>query len=240
MAKNKNFYFKLFVSYLISLITQAVIFSSCSDKEILSFTSANSGETVNYPNDNLPVNISTEGNKFYYAFDEKIYLNEVANKIVVSFEEKYLPELQQFLQANDIIHQVELFHFGNGFILTTQPFFAYPLVSLPPPMPDEIKALMEDLKKQTGVKSVHPMYSVSGLEMAVTDEFVVQFKKNVSQQEIDELHKKHQVKIIKITELYQLLSVSIDFDALDVANAYQESGLTIYSHPDFVTSVNTF
>ena len=166
--------------------------------------------------------------KYYYAFDEKIFLTEVPNKFVLSFDNKHLSETRQYLQRNAQIRQIDDTQiYNNAFILTIEK--------------SDIRALMEDFKNQTGVKSVNPMYAVeSGLEMGVTDEIIVQFKENVSEQEIDEMHKKFNVRIKEITELFMLLSVPIDFDALEVANAYQVSGLVNFSHPNFLAKIDFY
>jgi hypothetical protein len=66
----------------------------------------------------------------------------------------------------------------------------------------------------------------------------VQFKKGVLQREIDEMHKRCQVEVKKIAELFQILSVPADLDPLETANAYQESGLVNFSHPNFISKVN--
>ena len=109
---------------------------------------------------------------YYYGFDEKIYLTEVPNKFVLSFDEKYPSEIRQFLQKNAQIRLIDDTQIHNNvYILTIER--------------SDVK-LMEDLKNQVGVKSVNPMYAVEGgLEMGITDEIVVQFKDYVSQQEID-------------------------------------------------------
>jgi len=99
-------------------------------------------------------------------------------------------------------------------------------------------ALKSDLSKQAGVKSVNPLYiTADSLEMCVTDEIVVQFKKNVSQNEINEIHKKYNATIKETTPLYQLISVPIDIDPLEVANAYQTSGLVNFSQPNFIVKI---
>ena len=108
----------------------------------------------------------------------------------------------------------------------------------------DIRALRKEFSKQTGVKSVNPMYKLAEnsvhFEIRATDEIVVQFKENVSQQQIDEIHKKFCVDVKKITRLYQLLSVHIKFDPLEVANAYQTSGLVNYCHPNFISYSVTY
>jgi hypothetical protein len=103
----------------------------------------------------------------------------------------------------------------------------------------DLKTLKEDFSKQAGVKSVNPVYIIAdgSLEMAVTDEIIVQFKENVTQREIYEMNKRYDVEVKKVTELFQILSVPVYFDPLDVANVYQTSGLVNYSHPNFIAKI---
>ena len=160
--------------------------------------------------------------RYYYAFEEKIFLTEVPNKIMLSIDGRHLSETQQYLQRNAQIRQIDDTYIQkNVFILTTE-------IS-------NGRALIEDLKNPVGVKSVYPMYTVEGgLEMGITNEFVVQFKENISEQQIEEMHRRFNIEVKEITELFLLLSVPINFDVLEVANAYQTSGLVNFSHPNFI------
>ncbi|MCL2727647.1 MAG: S8 family serine peptidase [Bacteroidales bacterium] len=167
--------------------------------------------------------------KFYYAFDKKKYIIEIPTKVAVSIDEKYLLETERYLQRNtqvqDIAFQVNRYHCICFLTLTTEA---------------DANALITDLKKQKGVKSVyhaHVLAEFSRSERYMTDEFVVQFKDHVPQNEINEMHNLYSVKVLKITELYHLLSVPVDVDLLEVANAYQESGLVNFSHPNALSTV---
>ncbi len=73
--------------------------------------------------------------------------------------------------------------------------------------------------------------------MGVTDEFLVKFNEGVAQTEIDKLHEKYGVEVVKTTDLYQLLKVPDGADALQIANMYQETGSTRFSHPNFYSKV---
>jgi len=165
--------------------------------------------------------------KYYYAFDEKTFLNEVPNKFVLSYDKHYFSDIQAYLQRKEQIHQIELIN--NLCILTTTEN-------------SDIKIISDDFKKQIGVKSVNPVYIladyISG-EMYTTEKIVVQFKDSVSQNVIDEMHKKYRIEILEITERFQVLSVPIEFDPLDVANDYQTSGLTNFSNPSFISKIET-
>jgi hypothetical protein len=105
----------LTVIFMAISLTVAGVFSSCTDSGIFPSDSAIKQEG-NLPDDNPPVYLWPKGTKYYYAFDEKIYLNEVENKIVVSFDEKYLSDIQLYLQKNEQIRHMELLYFRNGYI----------------------------------------------------------------------------------------------------------------------------
>jgi subtilisin family serine protease len=163
--------------------------------------------------------------KYYYAFNEKIFLNEVKNKIIVSFDNTHILNIQDNLQNNLVIRQMELQNNGNCYVLTTDKA--------------NTKLLREDLSKQAGIKYITPIYATNdGCEIGITDEIVIQFKKNVSKQKINEMHKRYNVTVKEVTDLFQIISVSIDADVIDIANAYQTSGLVNFSHPNFIAKVD--
>lgn len=73
----------------------------------------------------------------------------------------------------------------------------------------------------------------------LTDEFIAQFKENVSRSEIDSFNKENKVKIIEENRFVKnqfLLRMTGDsrFEALTMANFYHESGKTVYAHPNFI------
>ena len=178
--------------------------------------------------ENSPIYVWTKGQKYYYAFDEKIFLYEVPNKVVLSFDREYLSDIQTNLQRNAQIRQME-FQFENGHCIFSTAENT------------DVKALIADLKKQSGVKSVNPMYACSeGGARGITDEIVLQFKENVSQQEIESIYKKYFLKVTEITHRYQIFSVPVDLDPLEVANAIQTSGLTNFSYPSFLLKMEKY
>ncbi|MDR1985115.1 MAG: S8 family peptidase [Prevotellaceae bacterium] len=166
--------------------------------------------------------ITPESEKYYYAYNEKIFLNEVKNKVIISFRTVYLPEIKNTMLTNTNIKNTE---WQNDSIC---------IVTLEP---SKYKSFKDDFIKQAGIKSVQPLYiTVDGLEVGITDEIVVQFNK-IEQKEIDKLNRKYNVSVKKTTDLYQLLSVSANADALEVANAYQLSGFVQFCHPNFIVKV---
>jgi subtilisin family serine protease len=159
--------------------------------------------------------------RYYYAYNKKIFLDKVANKFIVSHNNSST--------VKDLLLQLydkSMIEWQNDSVC---------IINTDDRQSSSIK---EILLSRDEVKSVHPVYATANeLEMGVTADFVVQFKKDASPEEIRELHKKHNTTVQKTTELYQLLSVTPDSDALEIANEYQLSGLVEYSHPDFIAKI---
>ena len=181
--------------------------------------------TDNGNSDSASTRALSEG-RFYYAFDEKVPLHEVADRVVVTFDKEYRSSVEERI-AQSARYAKEKPLIREGFSVD------YSVLTVGDKT--DKKAFRDDWAKQTGVKSVRQVYALEeGYEMGYTDEIIVQFKAGASQQEIDAMHKKFGVEAVKTSELYVLLSVPAELDPLDVANAYQESGLTNYSYPNFI------
>ncbi|MCK9421961.1 MAG: S8 family peptidase [Bacteroidales bacterium] len=159
--------------------------------------------------------------RFYYAYNEKIYLNELDNKLIVRYKHSKKSDKGQISLSVELAAKQFEWKDDSTCIITIDA---------------SEKGMFEDrILHQTDVKSCNPVFSINtGLEMGVTDEFLLKFNDNVSQTEIEKLHKKYGVEVIKTTELYQLIKTPAGLDALEIANKYQESGLTRFSHPNFI------
>jgi len=158
--------------------------------------------------------------KYYYAYEEKIYLDVVPDQFVIAYDKLYFSQIQRNLEENAQIKDIEFNVYGNYCVFTMENA--------------KIKTLRASLGKQEGVLSINPLYTRNGgCKMIITDEVVVKFKDEVSQQEIDKIQQKYRLGIINITPFSRVFSVPIDLDPLDIANAIQISGLVIYSHPNF-------
>jgi len=222
---------KLSLLILLSLLVACIReISNNTEPEVEEYSDLYNCNPMN--TENPPVYVWSPGKKYYYGFDNKIYLNVIPNKIVLCFDKEYIQVTQDYLKKHNQILDIELVSLVSPkdiFILTTA-------------KNSDICEIMEDLKKQTGIKSVNPMYD----NKYCTDEIIVKFKDHVSQQEIDRICQKYYLKVIKrvdyvlTSEFYLLLSVPINLDPLEVANAIQESGLVIYSHPSFISELAKF
>jgi subtilisin family serine protease len=103
---------------------------------------------------------------------------------------------------------------------------------------ESVKSLEADLD----VEFIAPVYreAQSGLRLIATDEITVRFKSNVSQSQIEKLNKENNVEIIKqnryVPNQY-LLRGENPKDTLTLANKYQESDLTEFAEPNFISEV---
>jgi len=153
--------------------------------------------------------------RYYYAFNEKVFLHEIGDRMVVSFQRNNAVDVKTRISSEKIVWQND-----SICILNVES--------------ERQKTLKSDLLQTRGIKSVYPMYAACGTVVGVTDRIVMKFNKNVSQQQIDELHRKYQVCIDEIKGLRYLVTVPPNADALEIANQYQLSGLVEYSCPDFL------
>jgi len=95
----------------------------------------------------------TNEQRYYYAFNRKIFLNEVENKMVVCFQSKYAADAKARLQTERAIQKndsVCILYAENS----------------------QRAILRRDLLQLKGVKSVQPMYEADGIEVGMTDKFI--------------------------------------------------------------------
>lgn len=159
---------------------------------------------------------------FYYAFDKKVYLKASETKMLVRFKTpKQRFEINQITKRSNLKSQAELLNKEQ----TTY------MVSL------ENRAAMQSFIDNAGssLASAHPVYlSSDGVEMGVTNEIMVHFKKNADPVQVMALSKSLGIKLKKTAVNYTLFEVPAATSAFSIANAYQESGLVVFAHPNFV------
>ena len=91
----------------------------------------------------------TNGQRYYYAFNEKVFLHEIGDRMVVSFQRNNAVDVKTRISSEKIVWQndsIYILNIGN----------------------DRQKTLKSDLLQTKGVKSVQPMYEAGG----VTDKFI--------------------------------------------------------------------
>ena len=162
--------------------------------------------------------------RFYYAYKEKIFLDESPDKIIVRYKHNKNSEKRKLSLYSDIKDKHIKWVDDSTCVISIHKH--------------EKGKFKEKLKKQPDVLMCNSIYNIdSGLEMGVTDEILVRFNDDVTDKEIRKLHQKMNVRLVKENELYQLIKVPSGVDALEIANLYQESGLVRFSHPNFICEI---
>lgn len=165
-----------------------------------------------------------ENPKFYYAFNEKIFIDEVPNKFVIKFKGKQeADELKPFLIQE--VGDDKKIRFQNETTVTMD-------------LSKSAKSLNEILSsKMADIDIIKPAYKYQKQEMYYTNEILVEPLAGVSINEV--IEKNGLTNSVKLQEgkFYSILEISSNFDACDVANKIQESGLVKYSHPNFMMPI---
>jgi len=174
--------------------------------------------------DELPV---FKKQNYYYSFEEKIPLYTVENRFVLRYDsipeknaestklKRMFPEIS-ISWRDDKTAIVDLGNNGASI------------------------DLLDYLMDFENLFTIQPLFKLKeGLEMPVTDEFVVGFSQ-INEAEVRNLHKLLKVAILETNSVFQHLRVPRGADALKIANQYQESGLVDFAHPNFLISAEPF
>ncbi len=167
--------------------------------------------------------ISIEKGKFYYAFDEKTPLIPQENTLLVKFTEEF--------------DRVNMEHFLKESVTGIKIKWHNLLVAeLSTESLRELENLKLKLESKENISSCHPFYKTEdGADMGVTNKIIIRFLPDVSDNQQKELHNKFSTEVIKTTKIYQQLTCPKGSDALDIANAYYETGLVEFSTPSFIS-----
>ncbi|OJJ17628.1 hypothetical protein BKI52_27590 [marine bacterium AO1-C] len=160
--------------------------------------------------------------RYYYAFNKKVYLKASTTKMLVRFKTP-----KEGFQIDQMTQRTKLKYEAKSLDFTHKTY----MVNL------KDQAAMQSFQSSLGEEpaSIQPVYlSQDGLEVGVTNEIMVRFKDGVDPIKMIGLHKALGVKVKKIAVNYVLLEVPAKADVFSMANYYQESGLAVYSHPNFI------
>lgn len=165
-----------------------------------------------------------ENRKFYYAFNEKVFIDEVPNKFVVKFKDKEKAnELKSFLIEN----------VGNEKAIQSQNETTVTI-----DLSSGDKSINEILSsKMMDIELIKPAYKYQKQEMYYSNEILVEPLEGIT---INEVIKKNGLEnFVKVKEgkFYSVIEISAESDACDIANRIQESGVVKYSHPNFMMPV---
>jgi subtilisin family serine protease len=161
--------------------------------------------------------------KFYYAFDEKVSLVAKKNTILV----KYVEGIEQTIAIES------LERLSNNFKIKWHGPLTAEISTGSQKSTEELAA---KLKQDNEIYTCQPYYTLkNGLDMGVTDEILVRFLPEVTEEQQKELQKTLDVKVVKTTKIYQKLRVPKGGDALETANKYYESGWVEFATPNFIS-----
>ncbi len=172
--------------------------------------------------------------EYYYAGGKKIKLNRLSD----SFAVRYKKDIPSRAMERKLSLKAD---FADAEERKDMPRHRMVIVTLPPSRRlAEVKDSVKSLEADTDVEFVTPVYreARSGLRLIATDEIIVRFKSNVSRSEIENFNKENNVEVIEQNRFVPnqyLLRVKNPKDTLATANKYQESGLTEFAEPNFVS-----
>ena len=174
----------------------------------------------------IPAYVWPDGKRFYYSSGDKIYLDETPDEFALQVEERYIPEIKDYMEKNGQVLNTLSWGTPNIFILETTEN-------------SNLKTVRGELSRLNGMMWINPLCLSGGsARMLVTNEIIVKFKGSASKSAIDRMNKTYQASIIPTDFLEStLLSVPAYLDALEVANAYWESGLVESATPNFLYKI---
>jgi len=151
---------------------------------------------------------------FYYAYDERIYLSEASDKVIVQFARNKNSESGVFLS--------DFANLKEGDIIWRDDSTAILKIN----QSEKLK-FQSVLSKREDVLLVNPIFKTAeGLDVAYTDRFIIELKDKGSLKALQRLNEENKVEILELTDHLILLRASSGDDALALANKYYESGIT--------------
>ena len=157
--------------------------------------------------------------KFYYAFDQKIYIDPIANKYVLLFENKSktdnaISRLAALINRQRIKKQNE----------TT--------ITVELTANQQIEQLIVTIKNDIVIQK--PVYKAERQELYYTDEIIFEPKKGVKKEDILRAAGLTISAVKEEKQFFTILKIPSTLDACDIANKIQESGLVKFCHPNFI------
>ncbi len=170
---------------------------------------------------------------FYYSADGiPVVLQPADNTLVIAYTDAP-PEkqLEKLIRSDD-----QLAQFITSRELSARNLIVY---KRSPTGRVSLEALAERINQSGMIKYVKPVYYRGRAPIIVTDEFVAQFRPEVSAAQLAALNAENGVEILQEIDFapntYLLRVIDeTNRNTLDVANRYFESGLTLYAEPNFI------
>lgn len=175
---------------------------------------------------------------FFYSGGKKVYGNLSKQWVAIKLKsEKNITEVEQragifTAERSPLPKELSLFtQEGISFIKKEN-------------FPNVMENILMSLRDDPDVEAVGiPLYlPTTDVPLILTDEFVVKFKADVTQSQIEQMNSENHVELVKKSphvdkKMVLRVTDTSGKDALEMANYYYESGLTEFSHPNFIVHV---
>lgn len=171
---------------------------------------------------------SSNNKKFYYAFEEKIYLIPKENTVLVKYFDEFDKKNEEQFLTN----------FSSDINIKWRNDKMVEITASSSKKKEELKTLLEARKE---VSTCQQFYTLeNGANIGIFDEIVVQFLPSVTKEQEENLNNHFKTKVVETYEIFQILKVSKGDDALEIANQYFESGLVKFAKPNFLSNFEPF
>ena len=163
--------------------------------------------------------------KFYYAFNEKIFIDEVPDQFLIQFKDKAKAEKHLLRLVADIPDRKKI-QAQTETIITLD-------------VKGSMKNIGELLNDKMGdIEIIKPAYRYQQQLMYYANEILVEPKEGQTIYDVIKKNKLEAFVKIKEGKFYSVVEIAATYDACDIANQIQESGLVTYSHPNFFAPVH--
>ena len=224
-------------NYFLVILILAVVFTGCS--EAVQMNNEDGIEAVV----SEETNVSDENSSFfYYYFGEKIYLQQITNKICLKFEPNASKEELLALIGSDASLQLTSdnypYFLDEGSPLRIAILETKDGKQIP-------SSTIELFKTRDEVVSVEYLYSSqSEMCIVITDEFVVKLKSTTSDVQLQNLLKQHNCMLgdenMFVKNQFKLyVPKTSKMNAMQMSNLFFETGLFELCEPNFI-NVNAF
>jgi subtilisin family serine protease len=157
--------------------------------------------------------------RFYYAFNKKIFLDPVRNRFTVTFGNVQQANLAK---TNRAMNKVAM-KWKNA---------RQAVIDI-----GSTQSITEVINTLDGIQQYQPVYKAAKQELYLTDEVILKLKPGVTLQSVWQRAGLRSSFTTINKPYYNIVRVSKDADVLEVANKIQETGLTVYSYPNFIAPV---
>lgn len=167
---------------------------------------------------------TTEEEKYYYAFNEKIALFPKENTLLIRYVDNMdKTEAEKFIKKE----------IPSGFKAKWHNPQTVEVILESEKMTNALKTKFE---LNNSVYTCNSFYTLKdGLDMGVTDEVLIRFLPEISEEQKRKIFKTFDMEIVKTTNIYQKLRIKKGADALEIANKIYESGFVEFSTPNFLS-----